>query len=257
MIEISNVSHVISGTPILREVDLKLPKGGITALIGPNGAGKSTLLSLIARLTKLQSGTICVEGNDITATPTDVLAKRLSILRQDNAIGARLTIEDLVGYGRYPHHKGLPGPEDHAHVDQALASMSLQPLRKRFLDELSGGQRQRAFVAMVLAQDTEFVLLDEPLNNLDMKHARRMMEQIRQQAVQTGKSFVIVVHDINFAAAYSDWIVALKDGQVYAQGSPSDIVTRSKLQEIFDLDIAVETVAGHPFALHQITPPPG
>lgn len=142
-------------------------------------------------------------------------------------------------------------------MDQALASMSLQPLRKRFLDELSGGQRQRAFVAMVLAQDTEFVLLDEPLNNLDMKHARRMMEQIRQQAVQTGKSFVIVVHDINFAAAYSDWIVALKDGQVYAQGSPSDIVTRSKLQEIFDLDIAVETVAGHPFALHQITPPPG
>ncbi|SFJ68045.1 ABC transporter ATP-binding protein [Celeribacter neptunius] len=254
MIEICNVSHEIQGAKILSGIDLRLPKGGITALIGPNGAGKSTLLSLIARLEKLQGGTIRVDGADVSQTATAELARKLSILRQDTQVAARLTVADLVGFGRYPHHKGRPGPEDHAQVEQALATMALTGLRDRFLDALSGGQRQRAFVAMVLAQDTDYVLLDEPLNNLDMKHAREMMQQLRRAAHELGKSFVVVIHDINFAAAYADHIVALKDGAVQAQGRPDEIVTRASLREIFDLDIEVETVAGHPFALHQITP---
>ena len=213
MIQISDVSHQISGAPILTDVSLSLPKGGITALIGPNGAGKSTLLSLMARLSKLQSGTISFDGADVSTTPTQVLAKRLSILRQDNAVSARLTVEDLVSFGRYPHHKGRPTPDDHRLSEAALDAMALKPLRARFLDELSGGQRQRAFVAMVLAQDTDYVLLDEPLNNLDMKHARQMMERLRDTARELGKSFVIVIHDINFAAAYADHIVVLKNGR--------------------------------------------
>ncbi len=255
MIEISNVSHNIDSAPILSDVSLTIPRGGITALIGPNGAGKSTLLSLIARLVRLQSGVITVDGADVTTTPTDTLARKLSILRQDNSVAARLTVADLVGFGRYPHHKGRPAPEDHALVDHALEMMGLTQLRDRFLDELSGGQRQRAYVAMVLAQDTDYVLLDEPLNNLDMKHAREMMERLKAAASQ-GKSFVIVVHDINFAAAYADLIVALKDGRVHSLGTPAEIVTRPKLGDIFDLDIVVETVGGHPLALHQIAPPP-
>ena len=255
MICIEGVSHKIDGLPVLTDIDLTLPKGGITALIGPNGAGKSTLLSLMARLTKLQSGRISFDGADVRTTPTDALAKRLSILRQDNLLTARLTVEDLVGFGRYPHHKGRPGPDDKRLIDEALEAMALTDLRHRFLDALSGGQRQRAMVAMVLAQDTDYVLLDEPLNNLDMRHARQMMIRLQDAARNLGKGFVIVIHDINFAAAYADRIVALKDGQIVASGTPIEIVTRPRLRGIFDLDIAVQTVDGHPFALHQITPP--
>jgi iron complex transport system ATP-binding protein len=254
MIRISDVTHHISGQPILSNVTLTLPKGGITALIGPNGAGKSTLLSLMARLTPLQSGMISFDGADVTTTPTQDLAKRLSILRQENMLSSRLTVEDLVTFGRYPHHKGRPNATDRQCVEQAMDAMALRPLRKRFLDELSGGQRQRALVAMVLAQDTDYVLLDEPLNNLDMKHARRMMMQLKQAAHETGKTFVIVIHDINFAAAYADHIVALKEGKVLTTGTPADIVTPKRLYDIFDLDIAVETIAGLPFAVHQIAP---
>lgn len=256
MIRISDVSHQINKQPILANVTLNLPKGGITALIGPNGAGKSTLLSLMARLTPLQTGTISFDGADVTSTPTQELAKQLSILRQENVLSSRLTVEDLVTFGRYPHHKGRPSTADHAHIKKAIDAMALANLRERFLDELSGGQRQRALVAMVLAQDTDYVLLDEPLNNLDMKHARRMMMQLKQAAQDTGKSFVIVIHDINFAAAYANHIVALKDGKVLVTGTPADIVTPKTLHDIFDLDIVVETIAGLPFAIHQIDPAP-
>lgn len=254
MICISGVNHHISGQPILADVSLNLPKGGITALIGPNGAGKSTLLSLMARLTPLQSGTISFDGDDVAKTPTQELAKRLSILRQENVLSSRLTVEDLVTFGRYPHHKGRPTSKDHEHIEEAMRAMALTDLRKRFLDELSGGQRQRALVAMVLAQDTDYVLLDEPLNNLDMKHARRMMMQLKHAARETGKSFVIVIHDINFAAAYADHIVALKEGKVLITGTPLEIVTSETLLDIFDLDIVVKTIAGLPFAVHQVAP---
>lgn len=256
MIQISDVSHQISGLPILTDVTFTLPKGGITALIGPNGAGKSTLLSLMARLSKLQTGAIFFDGVDVSTTPTQVLAKRLSILRQDNSVSARLTVEDLVGFGRYPHHKGRPTAEDHRLIYAALEAMALIPLRARFLDELSGGQRQRAYVAMVLAQDTDYVLLDEPLNNLDMKHARQMMERLRETARDQGKSFVIVIHDINFAAAYADRIVALKNGRLHAIGTPKDIVTRPMLKQVFDLDIIVENIRNLPVAIHQVAPFP-
>ena len=254
MIRISNVTHHISGQPILSDVSLTLPKSGITALIGPNGAGKSTLLSLMARLMPLQTGTISFDGADVATTPTQDLAKTLSILRQENMLSSRLTVQDLVTFGRYPHHKGRPNATDHACVQNAMEAMALMPLRKRFLDALSGGQRQRALVAMVLAQDTDYVLLDEPLNNLDMKHARRMMMQLKQAAHDTGKTFVIVIHDINFAAAYADTIVALKEGKVLITGTPAEIVTPKTLYDIFDLDIAVETIAGLPFAVHQVAP---
>ena len=132
----------------------------MTAIIGPNGAGKSTFLSMVARLTPMSSGVVTVGGLDVSGTPGDVLAKRLSILKQDNQIAMRLTVRDLVSFGRYPHSKGRLTAADAAKVDEAIGFLNLGDLSERFLDELSGGQRQRAFVAMVLAQDTDYVLLD-------------------------------------------------------------------------------------------------
>ena len=244
MIEAKGVSKRYGRSLVVDDVTLAIPRGGITSIIGPNGAGKSTLLSMIARLAGLDAGSIHVGGLDCVATPSAVLARRLAILRQDNHLTARLTVRDLVAFGRYPHSKGRPTAEDEAHVERALAYLSLEDLAGRFLDELSGGQRQRAFVAMALCQDTDYVLLDEPLNNLDMRHAASMMRLWRRACDELGKTVVIVLHDINFASWHSDHLVAMREGRVCRQGSPDEIIREEALRAIYDMDIAVHELGG-------------
>lgn len=250
MIEVQGATKRYGAATVVDGVDLRLPRGGVTSIIGPNGAGKSTLLSMVARLLALDAGTVTVDGLDVTRTAGDVLARRLSILRQDNHLGSRLTVRELVAFGRYPHSRGRPTPDDAAHVRAALAYLDLEPLADRFLDELSGGQRQRAFVAMVLCQDTDYVLLDEPLNNLDMKHAVAMMRLMRRTADELGKTVVLVLHDINFAACYSDHVVAMRDGVVVHQGPPGDIMTAAVMRDVYDLDVAVHRIDGRPIAVY-------
>ncbi|MBV2143202.1 ABC transporter ATP-binding protein [Falsochrobactrum sp. TDYN1] len=244
MIEISQVSKSYSANLVVDDVSLKLPACGITSIIGPNGAGKSTLLSMISRLLPMDKGRVTVDGLDITKTSGDVLAKRLSILRQENAINSRLTVRDLIAFGRYPYSKGRPNSEDRKHVEQAIGYLELEDLEDRFLDELSGGQRQRAFVAMVLCQNTDYVLLDEPLNNLDMKHSATMMKLLRRAADELGKTVVLVLHDINFASCYSDHIVAMRHGKVVHQGTPDELIRPEILQDIYHMEIAVEMIGG-------------
>lgn len=245
MIVTSDLRKAYGDTVVVDGVSLSLPRGGITSIIGPNGAGKSTLLSLMSRLLDATAGTVTVDGHDIASTPADVLARRLSILKQDNQIAARLTIRDLVAFGRYPHSKGRLMAPDHDIIADSIRYLGLDDLADRFIDEISGGQRQRAFIAMVLCQSTDYVLLDEPLNNLDMKHAVGIMKLIRRIADDLGKTFVLVLHDINFASIYSDRIIAMRDGSVVHQGSPAEIVRREVLREIFDIDIAIHEVEGH------------
>jgi iron complex transport system ATP-binding protein len=244
MIEARGVSKRYGESVVVDDVTLEIPKGGITSIIGPNGAGKSTLLSMIARLVGLDAGTIHVGGLDVATVPGSVLARRLAILRQDNHLTARLTVRDLVAFGRYPYSRGRPGAEDHAHVERALAYLQLGDLAHRFLDELSGGQRQRAFVAMALCQDTDYVLLDEPLNNLDMRHAAGMMRLWRQACDELGKTVVIVLHDINFASWHSDHLVAMRAGRVCRQGPPAEIIEPAALRAIYDMEIAVHEIGG-------------
>ena len=239
MIEIRNVSKDYGGKLVVDGVTLSLPAGGIVSVIGPNGAGKSTLLSMISRLMPMSAGSVTVDGMDVTKTPSDVLAKRLSVLRQDNQLMAKLTVRDLVAFGRFPHSRGRITAEDDRHIRQALEFLDLEALADRFLDELSGGQRQRAFVAMVLCQDTDYVLLDEPLNNLDMKHAAGMMRLLRRAADELGKTVVVVLHDINFASCYSDHIVAMRDGRVAAQGAPEEIMESGIIRSIFGIDVSI------------------
>lgn len=244
MIEARNVTKVYGAAVVVKDVSLCLPAGGITSIIGPNGAGKSTLLSMISRLLPMSSGTVTVDGLDVTRTPGDVLARHLSILRQDNHLSSRLTVRDLVEFGRYPYSKGRLTEADRAHVERAIDHLGLGPLSGRFLDELSGGQRQRAFVAMVLCQDTDYVLLDEPLNNLDMRHSVQMMKQVRRFADEMGKTIVIVLHDINFASCYSDNIVAMRDGEVLFQGPPDIVIQPDVLRAVYDLDVTVQVIDG-------------
>lgn len=250
MIDINGVSLSLGGSPILDNITLRLPKGGVTALVGPNGAGKSSLLSLVARLRPLQSGSISVDGLPVDRTPSRELARVMAILRQDTGPPARLRVAELVGFGRFPHHQGRLTAEDRDIVQACLERFDLTALAGRFLDTLSGGQRQRAWVAMVFCQGTDYVLLDEPLNNLDMFHARKLMRTLRQVAIEDGKTVVIVLHDINHAAAYADRIVALKDGRIVAAGPTAEVVTSQTLEQVFGFPMQVIEVGGRPVVLH-------
>ena len=249
MIRIENLSKSYGAAQVLRDVTLDLPRGGVTSLIGPNGAGKSTLLSLIARLIAPDTGRVTLDGMDVAQAPGATLAQKLAILRQENHLVARLTVRELVGFGRFPHSAGRLTPADRAAIDRALDYLDLHPLADRFVDQLSGGQRQRAFVAMVLAQDTDYLLLDEPLNNLDMKHGQAMMRLLSRAAHDLGKSVLVVLHDINFASCHSDRIVAMRDGRIFASGTPAEIVAPAPLRDLYDMDIAVREIEGQRIAL--------
>jgi len=220
-------------------IDLDLPSGGVTALIGPNGAGKSTLLTTIGRLLDTDAGAISIAGHDVASTPSRDLAKIVALLRQENHFVTRLTVRQLVGFGRYPYSRGRLTEADEKIIDRSIDFLGLEELEGRYLDELSGGQRQRAYVAMVLAQDTEYVLLDEPLNNLDIQHAVQMMQHLHRAATELGRTIVVVLHDINFAGHYADRVVAMKNGRVVAFGTPDEIVRGDVLTEIFDTPVDV------------------
>ncbi|WP_347351078.1 ATP-binding cassette domain-containing protein [Intrasporangium sp.] len=252
MITIQNVTKAYGGTVVVDGVSLELPRGGVTSLVGPNGAGKSTLLSMMSRLLTPDSGAVLLDGLDVARAPGRQVARRLAVLRQENHLTVRLTVRDLVTFGRFPHSKGRPTLEDIGKVDEALGRLGLLRLADRFLDELSGGQRQRACVAMVLAQGTDYVLLDEPLNNLDMRHAAAMMRNLRSAADELQRTVVLVVHDINAASVYSDHIVALRDGRVVAQGTPRQIMRPELLEEVFGVPIRVERIDGHLVGHHFI-----
>ncbi|WP_336288112.1 MULTISPECIES: iron ABC transporter ATP-binding protein [unclassified Bartonella] len=250
MIEISHLSKAYGARLIIDNLCLHLPKGGIISLIGSNGSGKSTLLMMIRRLLPSHHGTISIDGFDIYKMPHDILAQKLSLLRQDNPLSVRLTVHDLVSFGRYPYSKGRYNNEDKQFIDSALRYFGLQDLKDRFLDELSGGQRQRAFIAMVICQDPDYLLLDEPLNNLDMKHSVSMMKQLRRTADELKKTILIVMHDINFASSYSNMIVALKNGKAAYCGTPKEIMQPEILKDIYDIDIQIQTIQGVPIALY-------
>ncbi|MDX2355795.1 ABC transporter ATP-binding protein [Dietzia sp. PP-33] len=249
-IEAQVVCSSYGDTRVLHDVTACFAQGGVTSLIGPNGAGKSTLLGVMSRLQEADSGSVCVDGVDVSASGGRELARRLAVLRQENAVSIRLTVRELVAFGRFPHNGGRPAPGDVDHIDHALAAMELESLADRYLDELSGGQRQRAHIAMVLAQDTDYVLLDEPLNNLDLRHATSIMRLLRRTASERGKTIVLVIHDINIAAAYSDRIIAMKDGSIIADGSPAQIMRTDVLRSVYDMEMQVAEVAGRYVALY-------
>jgi len=250
VIEVKNVSKSYEDQRVLQNINETLPSSGITSIIGPNGAGKSTLLSVMSRLLTPDSGQVLVDSLNVNDSNSEQLAKVLSVLRQENHFTSRLSVYDLVSFGRYPYTKGRLNKEDQHYINQALSFLDLLPLANRYLDELSGGQRQRAFVAMVLCQDTKYVLLDEPLNNLDMKHSVAMMKQLRRAADELEKSIVLVIHDINFASTYSDYIIAMKKGEVVFRGVPAEVMVPSVIESIFELPVTIEHLAGQHIAVY-------
>lgn len=250
MIQLANVVKRYSNDVVIGPVSLDLPQGGIIALVGPNGAGKSTMLTIMGRLMAPDEGSVIIGGLDVHQAPSSQVAQTISILRQENHFVTRLTVRQLVGFGRYPYSAGRLTQEDEDKISETIDFLNMTDLEQRFLDQLSGGQRQRAYVAMVLAQDTDYLLLDEPLNNLDAQHSVQMMTQLRRAADELGRTIVIVLHDINFAAAYSDYIVAMDEGKVVTAGTPNEIIRDDVLTSVFRTPVTVVDSPTGKFAIY-------
>lgn len=252
-IELKNLRKSYHQQCVVNQVSLTIAKGQFTAFIGPNGAGKSTLLSIMSRLIDADQGQVLLDGQDLHDMKSADIAKKMAILKQSNHTELRLSIEDLVAFGRFPYSQGRLTKQDHEIIDRSIAYMDLQSMRHRQLSELSGGQRQRAYIAMILAQDTEYILLDEPLNNLDMKHSAQIMRVLKDLAENHGKSIVVVIHDINFASVYADHIIAMKNGELVYQGHPQQIMNETTLEAIFDFHIPIQQIQQHKLGLYFIS----
>jgi len=250
MINLIGAKKSYAGEVEIGPLDIQIPKAGITSLIGPNGAGKTTALLMIGRLLHMDEGQISVANMDISKSKSKDLAKVLTILRQENHFVTRLTVRQLAEFGRFPYSKGRLTKEDEMIVSKYIDFLDLADLENRYLDELSGGQRQRAYVAMVLCQETEYVLLDEPLNNLDVARSVRMMEHLQHAANEFGRTILMVLHDINFAAKYSDRICAMKDGGIAAFGTVDNIMNTEILTSIFETKIEIIDGPYGPIAIY-------
>ena len=244
MIATKGIQKSYGEKKVVDNVTIELPKEKIIAFVGSNGAGKSTVLSIISRTLSKDFGEVYIDEVELKNWKTQVLAKKLSILKQTNHLNIRLTVKELVEFGRFPYSKGKLTKEDEKKVEEAIDYMELKELEDRYLDELSGGQRQMAFIAMVIAQDTEYIFLDEPLNNLDMRHSVQIMKVLKRLIKEKGKTIMVVIHDINFVSCYADHIVAMKNGQVICQGDTEEVIDENVLKEIYGMDISVKTIDG-------------
>ncbi|MBK1971120.1 iron ABC transporter ATP-binding protein [Campylobacter sp. TTU_617] len=237
MIELKNISKSYNKKSIVSNLNLTFPKNKLISLIGANGAGKSTILSLISRLMKPDNGEIYIDNKNINSYKENILAQKISILKQQNNLNLRLSVEELVSFGRFPYSQGRLNLQDKEKINEALNYTGLYEIKDKYLDTLSGGQKQRAFIAMIIAQDTEFILFDEPLNNLDMKHCVQIMNLMKNLIRDFNKSIIVVLHDINFASIYSDEILALKDGKVVKFDHTEKIIDSEILKEVYDMEI--------------------
>ena len=235
------LSYPTSERPVVECDRIDVPRGEITALVGPNGSGKSTLLKSLAKQLTPDAGSVLLDGKTIQEYDDKEFARELGLLSQENESPGSLTVEELVYHGRYPHRGFFEqtGEEDREAVERAIDLAGVDHLREKTLGNLSGGQKQLAWIAMVLAQDTDVLLLDEPTTFLDLHHQLRVMETVRQLNERRNVTVAVVLHDIAQAARFADYLIALKDGEVYDWGPPREVVTEDLLADVFRVEAAV------------------
>ncbi|MFG2430586.1 ABC transporter ATP-binding protein [Streptomyces sp. NPDC048590] len=237
------------GTSVIDGLDVDIPTGLVTTIIGPNGCGKSTLLRTLTRLLRPTAGSVVLDGEDIAKLRTRDVAKKLGLLPQAPVAPEGLTVADLVARGRHPHQSWLRqwSSDDAEVVERALAMTGVSDLAGRPVDSLSGGQRQRVWISMTLAQGTDLLLLDEPTTYLDLAHAIDVLDLV-DDLHESGRTVVMVLHDLNLATRYSDNLVVMRAGEVLVQGHPSDVITAELLMEAFGLRAMVieDPVGGRP-----------
>lgn len=236
---LKNISKSYGKVKVLDDINIEISKGSVTSFIGANGAGKSTLLGIMSRIIERDTGSVLIDGVDIKNIGIENLAKKISILTQTNNINMKLTVQELVSFGRFPYSKNRLTLEDKKYVEKSIEYMGLSNLKNSYIDELSGGQRQRVFIAMKIAQDTEYIFFDEPINNLDIYYSTNLMKIIRKLCNELNKTIVLVLHDINYAAFYSDYICALKNGKIFINDITKNVINKQNLSEIFDVDFEI------------------
>lgn len=238
------------GKAVVDGVSFTIPKGKVTSLIGPNGAGKSTVMGMISRLIARDEGMVDFEGKEMKQWKSRELSKRLAVLTQHNNVQMKLTVRELVAFGRFPYSGNRLTAEDEGIIDNAISYMEFEEFEQRFIDELSGGQRQRACIAMVIAQDTDYVLLDEPTNNLDIYHASNMMKMARRLCDELGKTVILVLHELNYAAFYSDYICAFANGRIEKFGTVKEVMQKDVLGKIYNVDFEIMEIQGKPLSIY-------
>ncbi|WP_238418672.1 ABC transporter ATP-binding protein [Gordonia sp. 'Campus'] len=235
---------------VIDGLDVDIPDGQVTTIIGSNGCGKSTLLRCLARLLPPKAGSVYLDGEDISSIRPKQVARTLAILPQNPIAPEGLTVADLVARGRHPHQRWFQqaSAADEAAVAQAMEMTDTLDLADRTLDALSGGQRQRVWIALTLAQDTDLILLDEPTTYLDLAHSIDVLDLVRRLREDHGKTIVMVLHDLNLAARYSDSLFVMRKGAIVTTGSPSDVIDADILDEAFGLRAHVMTdpISGGP-----------
>lgn len=234
-------------------LDVQIPRGAITTIIGPNGCGKSTLLRALCRLIEPRAGQVTYDGRALAAYGRRELAQRLGFLPQVSVVPPGISVRELVSRGRFPYQGFLRqwGHEDEAAVARALAETGLANSADRLVEQLSGGQRQRVWIALVLAQDTGVLMLDEPTTYLDIAHQLEVLELCRRLNVEMGKSLVMVLHDLNLAARYSHHLIAMKEGRIVAAGTPTGLLTPQRIEAVFGIHAQViqDPVTGSPLVV--------
>lgn len=239
-LQLSQLDIFYGSKKTVESVSLELPDQKITAIIGPNGCGKSTLLKAVARILPYQQGSVLLDGAEIKQLPSIEIAKKLAILPQSPETPLGLSVYDLVSYGRYPHQRRSNKAGDQKVINWALEVTQITALKDALIDELSGGQRQRVWIAMALAQDTDFIILDEPTTYLDIAHQLEVLELLQQLNIKQHRTIVMVLHDLNQAARYADHIVAMKQGKVLFAGTPKEVITSPNLVTLFNIETEID-----------------
>jgi iron complex transport system ATP-binding protein len=228
---------------VVNDITVEIPKGQITSLIGPNGSGKSTLLKTLARILEPAKGEVFIDGENIQRLDTKTVAQKIASLSQTSTQISGLTVEEIVAYGRFPYQKGFSGlkEQDHHLINWAIEATNLQELKERTLITLSGGQQQRVWIAMALAQDTDILILDEPITFLDPAYQLEILELL-QGINRQGKTILMTIHDLNHASRFSDYLLGMKNGELIFQGTPKEIFTPEKLLNLFDIQATFATM---------------
>lgn len=238
VIEVSELGVGYANELIMSDLSISIPKHKITTIIGPNGCGKSTLIKAIARILKVECGAVLLDGKAIQTMDTKEVAKRMAILPQTAQEPGGLTVFELVSYGRFPYRKGMGSlnRSDYEHIHWAIDVTSLNDFKDRPISTLSGGQRQRVWIAMALAQETDILVLDEPTTYLDLAHQLDILLLLQRLNKEEARTIIMVLHDLNHAARFSDYMIAMRDGEVITEGTPNKVMTCDNLKNVFQIE---------------------